>query len=265
MCLAASGCGSPDKEREGGLAQAAESQRQAENILQESEAQNMESKPQNAEEPQAGQSVQTDWDGESESARMNRESLSDVEEPSAKPEDGDGSKYQADFLGNDTSKITSCILYRNGKIEALDLSTAKGKYFIRMLAGYFRDWEAGYTDFYGGIGIGWQELEARERPDSYFIELQIEDSVPMTFHELVAKEDNIRVAEGYDTVIVEANFNTGYLALFWNSDETDVFWGEAPNINKLEEDFREKCQAWEKITDWDQAFAELQAPQAPEE
>lgn len=246
VCSFLSGCGSPGR-------------------MQQSEVVPQEYKAQNIGALQEVQGIQTDWDAEAESARKDREALSDVEEPIPKPEDGDGSKYHAEFLGNDSSKITSCVLYHNGKKEALDVSTAKGKYLIQMLSGYFRDWECGYSAFAGGMGIDWLEEVSKEELENYYIKLQIEDSAPITFHEISPGFENMHLAKGYDTVIIEANFDIGVLVLFWNRDGDDVFWGDAPNIRKIEEDFREKYQEWETITDWDRAFEELQAAQALKE
>ncbi len=254
-CFVIPGCGSPDREQQKASVHP-EVKAQSEDVLEEAKAQR-------EEVVQEIQRVQTEWDGNLEDRQEPEEASADVEVPAPKPEDGDGSKYQVDFLGNDSSNITSCILYHDGKKEALNLSTAKGKYFIQMLSGFFGEYENGYGYFNGGMCLDWLEEVSKEKTENYYIKLQIEDPVAITFKEIDPGVENTRTVEGYDTLIIEAQVHSDieYLILFWN-DGTDAFWGDAPNKVEgvdLPEEFQAKYEAWEKITDWDAAFAELEA------
>lgn len=276
-CFLISGCGSADRKQQDAAVHAADTQEegktQAEDTLQESKAWATENLL-------AAGNAQTGWDGEAdeESGKENpqkaeREAgpedspnaaavIADPEPPQPKPEDGDGSKYQADFLGNDSSNIKSCMIYHNGKKEALNLSTAKGKYLIRMLSGFFGEYEEGYGFFDGGMDLEWLEEVSQEKLENYYIKLQIENPVTMTFQEIYPNSESTRTVEGYDTLIIEANMDpeTEYLVLFWN-DGTDLFKGIAPNKGAdpdFVKSFQEKYKSWEETTDWEKAFAEME-------
>lgn len=254
-CFVMPGCGSPDRGQQKASVQP-EVKAQSEDVLEEAKAQRKEV-------VQETQRVQTEWDGNLEGRQEPEEASADTEEAVARPEDGDGSKYEAEFLGTDSSKIKSCTIYHNGEKKNLSLETARGKYFIQMLSGFFEEPENGYGFFDGGMDLEWLEEAAKEKTENYYIKLQVEDPAAITFKEIAGKTENTRTVEGYDTLIIEAQVHSDieYLVLFWN-DGTDTFWGEGPNkaegVDLLGE-FQAKYEAWEKITDWDAAFAELEA------
>lgn len=268
LCLYLAGCGSPDRnqqDREQLTAQAAGMEQ--ENGGQKDGTQlalkdtSQECSSQAAENTLAAGQAQTEWDGEEEDESDTAGISADPETPEPKPEDGDGSKYQADFLGNDSNNMKSCIIYHNGKKEALNLSTAKGKYFIQMLSGFFGEYEEGYAFFDGGMDLEWLEEVSQEKLENYYIKLQIENPVTMTFQEIYPDSESTRTVEGYDTLIIGANMDpeSDYLALFWN-DGTDTFWGVAPNKGAdpdFMDDFQAKYKSWEETTDWEKAFTEI--------
>lgn len=250
-CFLISGCGSTNRRQQDAAVHAADTQ-------EEGKTQAVDAASLKEEE----QDAQTEWNGEEEGKPDTAGIPADLETPEPKPEDGDGSKYQADFLGNDSSSIKSCIIYHNGKKESLNLSTAKGKYFIQMLSGFFGEYEEGYGFFNGGMGLEWLEEVSQEKLENYYIKLQIEDPATMAFQEVYPDGESTRTVEGYDTLIIEADMDpeSGYLVLFWN-DGTDMFWGIAPNKAadpNFMGDFQAKYESWEEITDWEKAFAEIE-------
>ena len=210
----------------------------------------------NADKMQEAQDAQTEWEAKP---------IQNADEKApSRPEEVDGSKYQADFLGIDSSKIKSCMIYHDLGKEELDMSTAKGKYFIQMLSGFFDSPKYQYMDL-SDIYEMWQ-IESMERwvTKSYYIRLQIEDAPNIVINESGGGDISTKTIRGYDTLLVGVNPEFGDFILRWNLGigSEEMSSAECWGMMEGTAEFEEKYEAWKNIEDWDAAFAEAERERA---
>ncbi len=181
--------------------------------------------------------------------------------------DGDGSKYQADFLGIDSSKIKSCTVYHDLSKEELDMSTAKGKYFIQMLSGFFDSPKYRYSAL-ADVYEMWQ-LEGMEGwvTKSYYVLLEMEEPSEIKLNRTGYSGSGDTSIETISSNILLIGVDPEFGDILLRSARGSEYMTtmECSGVPEGTAEFEEKYEAWKNIEDWDAAFAEAEAEKASQE
>lgn len=254
LCLA--GCGSANRGQQPSV--------QAADVSQEI-------KMQGTKGAKEGQNVQTRWDGEPEAKEgddaedaIGRE---DPPEDIPKGGEGDGGKYQAEFLGVDSAEILSCKVFHGDSQEEVAPASARGKYLLQMLSSFLEDPQYEYGFVLGIMDLKEESLEemAKRRKSDYFIQIQSRQEFSHSFVEprdrFVKHKNKV---SNFDTAIVELDQGAGGIFLNYNIDDKGTFHPIGCQNPGIVEGFLEKykewenTEGWEDTGDWDAAFARLE-------
>lgn len=245
-CLFLAGCGSANRGQQDAV--------QKTEMVQEARAQGV-----STDKMQEAPNAQTEWEAEPAQGAEGK--------AASNPKDGDGGKYQADFLGIDSSRIKSCTVYHDLGKEELDMSTARGKYFIQMLSGFFDSPKYRYSALADAYEM-WQ-LEGMEGwvTKSYYVLLELEGPSEIRLNTTGYSGSGDTSIKTINSSILLVGVDPEFGDIFLRSEMGSGYMStmECGGVPEGTAEFEEKYEAWKNTEDWDAAFAEAEAEKASRE